>query len=496
MAARKGTGVAGLLLTAIVLAVIWIVPIAASASTWTVTTLRDDKVPGSLFGISCPSTVLCVATGSDSLVATSTNPTGGRAAWKTFHPGGAEEGPAEKAEELEKKVVFPGAQIRGVSCPTTGFCVAVSLDGRIFSSTEPTGGSSAWKIVPLGGEKEPHVHMTGVSCPSPALCVAVALGGKIVFSTNPTGDRSAWTVVELSEPLDLHGVSCPSVSLCVGVDNDGKIVSSSNPTGSATAWGPAVVPAGANGLNGVACPSVSFCVTGNAGQIITSTNPAASAWSVVTAGTGLPIKGFSCPALTACAAIDNNSDAIVSTNPTGGADAWPFTNVIPPAFTPDGGPNGMFAISCPATSLCAAAGMYEQIITSTDPFEVDPPKTSGKAKRLRVVITHHPGKRVNPGKGGTRVAFRFHAVGTGAKAARFRCKLVGHGFRPCRSPRRYRVGIGLYAFRVRAVVQGGASSPAASFHFRVSQLTEGPSVGSCGPKTSNFDPGKPCINAR
>jgi hypothetical protein len=350
----------------------------------------------------------------------------------------------------------------------------------------------------LGGEKEPHIHLTGVSCPSPALCVAVAYGSKVVFSTDPTGDRPAWTVVELAEPLDFRGVSCPSVSLCVGVDNEGRIVSSSNPTGPASAWGPAVSPAGLNGLNGIACPSVSLCVTGNAGQIITSTNPAASAWNVVTAGTGLPVKGVSCPALTACAAIDNNSDAMVSTNPTGGAAAWPFINVIPPFTTPEGGPNGMFAISCPTTSLCAAVGTNEQIITSADPFEADSPNALGKSKRLRVVITNHPGKRVKPGKRGRRVTLRFRAVGASAKAARFKCKLAGRSFRPCKSPRRYRVGIGLYVFRVRAVVPGGAKSPAASFHFRVSPLTEGPPVGSCRPKPPNFSPGlldKPCINA-
>ncbi len=495
MTSRTGTGIAGLL-AAIVIAVAWIVP--ASASTWTVTKLKDDQVGGSLFGISCPSTGLCVATGSDSLVATSTNPTGGRTAWKVVHPGGAEEGPAEKAEELGKPVVFPGAQIRGISCPSTGLCVAVTLDGRIFSSTEPTGNSSAWKIVPLGGEKEPHLHLTGISCPSPALCVAVAYGSKVVFSNDPTGDRSAWTIVELAEPLDLRGVSCPSVSLCVAVDNEGKIAGSTNPTGPASSWAPAVAPAGQNGLNGIACPSVSLCVTGNAGQIITSTNPTATAWNVVTAGTGLPIKGISCPALTACAAIDNNADAIVSTDPTGGAAAWQFTNVIPSPSTPEGTANGMFAISCPTTSLCAAVGQYEQIITSADPFAADPLSTSKRSKRLRVVITNHPGKRVNPTTRGARVTFRFHAIGVGAKAARFKCKVAG-GFRPCKSPRRYRVGGGPHTFRVRAMVPGGAKSPSASFHFRVGRLTEAPPVGSCRPKPPNSPPGQPyelCINAR
>jgi hypothetical protein len=492
MTSRTGTGAAGLL-AATVLALACVVP--ASASSWTVTKLKDDEVGGPLFGISCPTTGLCVATGSDSLIATSTNPTGGRTAWKVVHPGGAEESPAKTAEELPGGVVFPGAQIRGVSCPSTGLCVAATLDGRIFSSTDPTGGPSAWKIVPLGGEKEPHTHMTGISCPSPTLCVAVAYGSKIVFSAAPTGDRPAWTIVELAEPLDFRGVSCPSVSLCVAVDNEGKIVASTNPTGPASAWGPVVSPAGANGLNGIACPSVSLCVTGNAGQILTSTSPAAtSAWNVVSAGTGLPIKGVSCPALTACAAIDNNADAIVSTNPTGGAAAWPFTNVIPPSSASEGTPNGMFAISCPTTSLCAAAGQSEQIITSADPFTVDPPDAAGKSKRLRVVITYHPAKRVNPGKRGARVALRFHAVGAGAKAARFRCKLDSRRFRPCKSPRRYRAGDGEHAFRVQAIGPEGVKSPPVSFHFRVGRLTEPQPVGSCRHKPPGR-PFEPCIDA-
>lgn len=495
MTSRMGTGVAGLLL-AIVLAVAWIAP--ASASTWTVTNLKDDQVGGPLFAISCPSPGLCVATGSDSLVATSTNPTGGAASWKVFHPGGVEGEPGEKAEELGKEIVFPGAQIRGVSCPSTGLCVAVTLDGRIFSSTNPTGGPSAWKIVPLGGEKEPHVHMTGVSCPSPALCVAVAYGSKVVYSTNPTGDQSAWSVAELAEPLDFRGVSCPSVSLCVAVDNEGKIAATANPTGPASAWSPAVSPAGVNGLNGISCPTVSLCVTGNAGQIITSTNPtAASAWNVVSAGSGLPIKGVSCPAPTVCAAVDNNSDAIVSTDPTSGAAAWQFTNVIPAPGTPEGGPNGMFGISCPTTSLCAAAGQDEQIITSTDPFVSDISGNSGKSKRLRVVITQHPGKRVSPDKRGARITFHFHATGTGAKGARFRCRLDDRRYRPCKSPRRYRAGVGSHVFRVWAMETGGAKSPPASFHFRVGRLTEPQPVGSCRSQPPDLPPGQPykvCIN--
>lgn len=490
MAARTATG--RVLLATAFLVLAWALP--AGAATWRVTDLRDDEVGGPLFGVSCPTNEFCVATGSDSLVATSTNPSGGPGAWRTFHPGGS--------ADLEVPsggggIVTPGWQIRGVSCPTAGLCVGVSFDDRVFSSTDPAGGADTWKVVRRSGEKEPHTHMTGISCPSPSLCVAVAYGSKIVTSTDPTGDASAWTEIELEDRFDFRGVSCAAVTFCAAVDNEGSIVTSSNPTGPASAWVSAGRPGGTAGLNGISCPSSKLCVTGNAGQMITSTDPAdPSSWRAATAGTGLPVKGVSCPTFSACAAVDNNADAIVSTDPTGGAGAWSFVNVIPPPMTPGGGQNGMFGISCASTSLCVGVGAMEQIIVSRDPFAPESPKLgSQRSKRLRVVITHHPVKRVKPRRRGARVTFRFRATG---KAARYECKLKGRRFRACKSPRRYRVGAGKYAFRVRAIAPGGVKGPPTTFHFRVGRLTEPQPVGSCRPKPGGFPPGMPfdpCIEA-
>lgn len=477
----------------------------AAASTWSATTLSDDQVRGPLFGVSCPSDGLCVAGGSDSLIATSTDPTGGRSAWRVFHPSGREDISAPPPGLGGGPVVFPGAQIRGVSCPTTSLCVAVTLDGRIFSSRNPTGGAAAWKVTPLSGPKEPNTHMTGVSCPAPSLCVAVAYGSKVLHSTDPAGDASAWTLTQLGGPkLDLRGVSCPTVGFCAAVDNEGSIVVSGDPAGPAAAWSPVGRPGGASGLNGISCPTPSLCVTGNAGQMIASTDPAGGvgAWRAVPAGTGLPVKGVSCPTTGACAAVDNNSDAIVSTNPTGGAGAWSFTNVIP-APQIGGGPNGTFGISCPSVSLCVAVGAQEQIISSADPFAPDPVVSAGPRGGLRVLITSHPPKRVPPRRRGARVAFRFHAIG--GRAARFKCKLSGRrrghrhrhrrGFSACRSPVRYRVGGGKHVFRVRAIAPGGRRSRPATFHFRVGHLIERQPVGSCRP----LPPGlgmHPCIESR
>ncbi|MHB1930279.1 MAG: hypothetical protein ACYCUG_12815, partial [Acidimicrobiales bacterium] len=77
---------------------------------------------------------------------------------------------------------------------------------------------------------------TGISCPSVSLCVAVDVNGNVVTSTNPTGGVSAWTAANVDPGNTLSGVSCPSASLCVAVDGSGNVVSSTNPTGGASAW--------------------------------------------------------------------------------------------------------------------------------------------------------------------------------------------------------------------------------------------------------------------
>jgi hypothetical protein len=242
--------------------------------------------------------------------------------------------------------------------------------------------------------------------------------------------------------------------------------------------------------------------------MITSVNPGGGlgAWNAVAAGTGLPVEAVSCPTTSACAAVDNNADAIVSTNPLGGSADWTSTNVLPAPQTeknPLGVQNGMFGISCPTTTLCVGVGASENVIVSTNPFAPDVIPISRKATRLRVVITKRPAQRIDPRKRGVKAAFRFHLVG--GHANRFNCKLGGgrgtHArpplrrlrFAPCASPVHYRLGKGRYVFHVRAVV-AGRKDPSASFSFRVGYLEEGKPPGSC-PATQSF-PFHPCVKAR
>ena len=51
----------------------------------------------------------------------------------------------------------------------------------------------------------------------------------MITSTNPTGGASAWMAVNEGQPNHITaGVSCPTLNLCVAVGND-DILTSTNP---------------------------------------------------------------------------------------------------------------------------------------------------------------------------------------------------------------------------------------------------------------------------
>lgn len=101
--------------------------------------------------------------------------------------------------------------------------------------------------------------------------------------------------------------------------------------------------------------------------------------------------------------------------------------------------------------------------SSVAPKAKRPPKPDVKAPRTR--ITGHPPARVWAKRATRQVSFRFAADERGA---RFRCKLDRRPFRPCRSPRVYRVKLGRHVLHVYAIdAAGNRDRTPASFRFRV-----------------------------
>lgn len=450
--------------------------VPANAATWVERTVGDSI----MLGISCPTTSRCVAVGAGNTVLSSNDPTAGPSGWSLSNIGAGEQGP----------YFSPSRQIRSVACPAAGFCVAVSYEGFIYTSSDPTGGDGAWTGVDLSPEG-PNIHMYGISCPTPNLCVAAATGGKILTTTDPAGGAAGWTVTQLRAGLKLRGVSCASAALCVVVGDEGEILSSTQPLGGAGAWNEAQLP-GADidrDLLGVACPSSSLCVTGNTvNTLFTSTNPTggAGAWIPAQGKSTVQITDVDCPSPTQCVAIDNNGDVLTSTDPTGGAAAWTFQNVL--AYTEGQkdmlNPNGMFAVSCPSTALCAIAATHGQILTSTNPFDPPPaPAPTKKAKkkhrkhkgpkRPRAIIASRPPPGIEIASGKAKVRFRFFAA-RHASVRGYVCKLDKRHFKPCKSPKAYRVGFGKHRFSVRAVGWTGYRGKVATFGpFEVCHPTNG-----------------------
>jgi hypothetical protein len=194
------------------------------------------------------------------------------------------------------------------------------------------------------------------------------------------------------------------------------------------------------------------------------------------------INSASCVSARACVLVDSNGDVLTSTDPAGGAGAWTFANVVPYVGAEDfeGVGNHMFGVSCPAVSFCAVAGNQGQIYTSADPFTQAPApvKKGGKnenkrrPKRPKVEFARLPPPLVAITGSKYRADLRFYAKHRKEVQVRgFSCRIDGGTEKRCRSPKRFRVGVGVHRFRVRAIGWTGLKGPVETYRFRVCRST-------------------------
>jgi hypothetical protein len=302
--------------------------------------------------VSCPTTGLCVAVDLAGDVITSTNPTGGASAWTATR--------IDEAKDLES-----------ISCPTTAFCAATDFSGNIFTSTNPTGGASAWHGVNTGH----HENLGSISCPTTGFCTALSLGSEVFTSTEPTGPAGAWHSAVVDTGNRLTGVDCPTTGLCVAVDAKGRVLTSTNPTGGASAWSaPVAVSAKINEvplpLNHVSCPTVNFCAltdgldaktndSPSSGNVIYSSNPTggASTWTV-SPFISWGLFAVDCPLVARCLA---NDDEHVYSLETAGVEATWLTSFSEPVeyF------HNLIGLSCPSAELCVVVDTQGHVLTGT-----------------------------------------------------------------------------------------------------------------------------------
>lgn len=269
---------------------------------WGSPTSFGDPI-GGLGSIACPSVTLCVA-GSDDGVLVSTDPTGGAGAWHLVEeppgpprPKRVISGPSGPTPPLLTEPPVPPAAlppewapaVYGVSCPTSAFCVAVE-GAAILTSSDPAGGTDAWKTIRLG--LSPEDFLSGVSCASQSMCVAyektrygIMAGGRVMTSANPAGGAGAWHTATLSYVPD--SVSCVRPNLCLLGTRSGTVLSSRDPQRGADAWRAVKVwgertPRREDDVPMVTCASTRYCLAGpleahDLTVLVRSSNPTGTA---------------------------------------------------------------------------------------------------------------------------------------------------------------------------------------------------------------------------
>ncbi len=138
---------------------------------------QQAELPGShggLFGVSCPSTGLCVSGDMFGNVVASGAPTGPASGWASFSGGAT-------------------VQITGASCSSPSECLLVDNNGDALTASEPLAGSHAWTVqnlIPFSTKPLVRNALFSASCPSPRFC-AVGATGEVLTSVNPSAPPPA-----------------------------------------------------------------------------------------------------------------------------------------------------------------------------------------------------------------------------------------------------------------------------------------------------------------
>jgi hypothetical protein len=276
----------------------------------------------------------------------------------------------------------------GIDCASASFCVAVGGDGRILTTTDPTGGQGAWEEAQV--ETAADDDLTAVSCASEGFCAAADQGGRLLTSTDPTGGAGAWSAATIDEGKKIVGLSCPSVDFCAALGQDGRLFLSDEPGMGAAAWVEKTPltpesrePPEPAGLTRVSCASASLCVVayGHGWQtrgLLVSTDPLSGvAWEDpgVDLGEGFSasgVFGISCPSDGFCGVVFSGG-ILVSGEPAGGVGAWHLTHSAEEDRRPsqtrleyNGG-----SISCPSASFC----LSRLVFPATESFATGTPRT-------------------------------------------------------------------------------------------------------------------------
>jgi hypothetical protein len=288
-----------------------------NTATWT-TSGMGFSIPSSYTntqpsGVSCASATECVAVGSD-FESADNQFTAVAELWR-----------GQSWNEMTLPETS-GIDLVSVSCPASGFCLAVgrtAFHGNQSSPVADVWENGAWTAEqPLSSPNGGYANLFGVSCSSAADCIAVG-AQQAGSSTIPFAEHwssGTWTVTAMPDGgIELLGVSCASNNSCVAVGGaqQGVYQRPFAEHWDGSQWtvenvpGPPVVKDNQNtwavGLKAVSCASTRSCVTvGNAGTVLQWDG---RRWTLDSAqgGNRVSFAGVSCANPSDCIAVGSGT---------------------------------------------------------------------------------------------------------------------------------------------------------------------------------------------
>ncbi|MCL2419587.1 MAG: hypothetical protein FWD04_09865 [Conexibacteraceae bacterium] len=306
----------------------------------------------SIFGLSCPSARLCVGVdGGAGSVLRTTTPLGPASGWRRTVQSAVSENSPEARSGLNG--------LRSVSCPTVHFCAATGPSNNLLISNSP-GTAAQWRVInmPFYDEESAGTFPAGfgpIWCTSSTMCVTVGDPNKIFASTRPGGGASAWRAFQVGFFNEgWTTVACRDRTLCiVGDTQNGRLAVSTAPTQSwrqfALLGGGHAAPA----ITAVTCNrDRGACLVGTVtGALWSSTHPARgrSAFRRIKLSSRA-IVGLACRSQHLCVAIDQLGHVFSSTNPGGPLRTWTHKTLDAGSNWPGG--ERLTAVTCAPGAAC------------------------------------------------------------------------------------------------------------------------------------------------
>lgn len=224
---------------------------------------------------------------------------------------------------------------------------------------------SARAVAAPAPQQPPLSSVTSLRCPSTTLCVGIGVGGpNLVTSRRPRRGADGWTAEIVDGGRALKLLTCASVHWCLAVDQQDRVLTSSNPARGAASWRPA--PGGRAGhldnVAAVSCPTPRLCVGVAGHYIIRSTHPdrGGSAWHQVLVNQDAPADVIDCPSSTLCVAAGVEGQVLTSHDPTA-PTVWRHAALDAPRRGP-----GRASVSCAPITRCVVSEPGGYVVSATN----------------------------------------------------------------------------------------------------------------------------------